>query len=89
MLAWESELCVLAMWPNNGCYGICLFLQAGKNQAIVDIRLRPRSGVAPWWVSLSIRHCDKSTLLPIESLLRRLFMAIMYKHDVVHTTGST
>ena len=32
------------------------------------------------WVSFSIRHSDKSMLLHIESLLRRLFLAIMYKH---------
>ena len=31
-------------------------------QAVVDIRLRPRSGVAPWWVSLSIRRGVKSVL---------------------------
>ena len=30
-----------------------------------------------------------ATLLPTESLLRRLFLAIMYKHDVIHKTGST
>jgi len=37
---------------------------------------------------LSIRYGVKSTLLPIEPLLRRLFLA-MYKHDVVYKTGIT
>ena len=32
------------------------------NKATVDIRLRPRSGAAPWWVSLSIRRGNKSVL---------------------------
>ena len=45
----------------------------------------------PWWVSLSIRHCDKSTglLLPIASLLRCSYLVIRHKHDVIHKTGST
>jgi len=43
------------------------------NSAIVHIRLRPQSGAAPWWVSLSIRHGVKSMLLPIEALFLRLF----------------
>jgi len=28
-------------------------------------------------------------ILPTESTLRRLFMAIIYDHDVIHKTGST
>jgi len=59
------------------------------NKANVDIRLRPRYDAAPWWVSLSIRHGDKSTLLPIESLLRRIFLATACRHKVIHKTGST
>jgi len=59
------------------------------NKATVDIRLRPRYDAAPWWVSLSIRHGDKSTLLPIESLLRRIFLATACRHKVIHKTGST
>ena len=55
---------------------------------IVDIRLRPRSGAAPSVVSLSICQSDKSMLLPTKSLLRRLFRAIMHKHDVIPKTGS-
>ena len=58
-----------------------------QNKAIVDIRLRPRSGAAPWWVSLRICHGVISMLLPIESLLRRLFLASVCKHHVIHKTG--
>jgi len=43
-----------------------------KNKAIVDNRLRPRSGAAPWWFSLSIRRGGKSMILPNESPVRRL-----------------
>jgi len=42
-----------------------------------------RSGSGPWWTSLSVRLRDKSVLLPMESLLRRLFLTIYHK------TGST
>jgi len=56
---------------------------------IVDIRLRPRSGAAPWCVSLSICRSIKFMLLATESLLRRLFLAIICKHDVIRETGST
>jgi len=75
---------------------ILTFLKNGHFRAkppakkgIVDIRLLPRSGAAPWWVSLSIRHGDKSMLLLIESPLRRLAIRPMYKHDAIHKTGST
>ena len=57
------------------------------SKAIIDIRLRPLSGAAPGgsvWV-----YGDTSMPLPIESLLQRLFLAIVYKHDVIHKTGST
>jgi len=37
---------------------------------------------------LNILHVDKSMLLPVESLFRRIFLAIMYKRDVIHKTGS-
>jgi len=36
------------------------------NDAVVDIRLRPQSGAAIWWVSYSIRYGEKSMLLPPE-----------------------
>ena len=37
-----------------------------QNTAVVDIRFRPRSDVAPGgWVSLSIRRAVKSMLLPV------------------------
>jgi len=60
-----------------------------QSDAIVYITLRPRSGAVPWWASFSIRHGVKSMLLPTESLLRLPFLAIMYKRDVIHKTGST
>ena len=60
------------------------------NKAIALIRLRPQSGAARWWVSLSIRHGVKSMPLPVESVLRRLFfLAIMYKNYVIYKTGRT
>ena len=37
---------------------------------------------------MNVLHGDKSMLLPVESLLRRIFLAIMYKRDVIHKTGS-
>ena len=43
----------------------------------------------PWWVSLSRRHGDKSMPIPTELLLCRLFLTVMYKHEVIDKTGST
>jgi len=50
--------------------------KAVKKQGNVDIRLAPPSDFAPWLVSLSI-HLSVS-----------LFLAVMYKHDIIHKTGS-
>ena len=60
-----------------------------QNKAILDIRLRPPSGAVPWWVSLSIRLRIKSSLLRIESLMRRPFLAVTCKRDVIYKAGST
>jgi len=46
---------------------------------VVDIRLRPRSAAASWWVSLSIRA----------PFSHRLSVAIVCKHDAIHSTRST
>ena len=43
-------------------------------------------------VDAPVRRCVKSVLLPTESLLRhllRIFLADVYKRDVIHKTGST
>ena len=67
----------------------CVIVTQSNVNVIVDIRLRPRSGAAPWCVSLSICRSIKFMLLATESLLRRLFLAIICKHDVIRATGNT
>ena len=71
----------------------CIF---SKNKAIVDIRLRRRTGTATWsavWVCTTVTNLCCPLLSFFEykptPLFCRLFLAVMRKHDVVHKTGST
>jgi len=50
-------------------------------------RLRTRSSAAPGG-SVTVYDTVINSC-PIESLLRRLFLAVMYKYDVIRKTGST
>jgi len=49
--------------------------QLKKRIAVLDMRLRPLCGVAPWWVSLTIRRGVKPVLPPVES---RLFSRLLF-----------
>ena len=54
--------------PNNGQSSVLYRSISNKcydNKAIADIRLRPRSCAAHWWVSLSICHGVKPVLLSV------------------------
>ena len=59
------------------------------NNAIVDIRLRPQSSAAPWWVSLSgcymLTHTEP---LWVYTSLHHPFLAIMCEFDVIQKNGS-
>ena len=72
-----------------------LQIRAELNKAIVDIRLRPRFGAAPWWVSFSIQHHVKSLLPPLSQFqCMPIFcslwpFAIIFKKYVIHKTGNT
>ena len=61
----------VSTWPLLGCglLSPLMGLKKMKKKALIDIRLRPRFGAAPWWwewwVSLSI--CRGVTLLPLLS----------------------
>jgi len=65
-----------------------------RNNAIEGTRLHPRSVAASWWASLSI-CCMSNLCYPLlhhfeyARLLRRLFLTIMFKQDIIHKSGST
>jgi len=82
------QLCELEVFA-RGMSNIYVLRAAQNYRAIVYSRFRSRFSGAPWWVSLSTHNGNKCTLLFIELLLRRLFLAFVYKHDVIHKTGST
>ena len=80
MLYCQTPLGLLRSVVNLSCDAI-------SNKAIVDSRLRPRSVLLLVCQFEYTPQC-KSTLLPIESLLRRLFVTVMCKCDVIHRTGN-
>ena len=54
----------------------------------IDIRLRPRPGDAPWWVSLSIRRRSFPSVLPLSGSLFSAFRVARSWEQRANTTSS-